>query len=168
MARLTKSGLKAILKETLKECIREILVEEPQIFENQLKMASNIQKTNPAAPTRKVENPRQVAQDLVAKSFADENNSFGLENSMLAENINSIAASFGIGGDSSQQDLMKEIFTDTAVTTLQQQHEIGMTGGTIPMNLPATEEQAKEDEESLKKLSVCGDMSRWAKVAFAK
>lgn len=137
MAKLTKNELKSILKE----CLKEILHEE------------GILLAEGSAVSRK-EETEQTQRQNAAKT-------------RLFEHVNSVASNFG------ESDVMRKIFEDTAITTLQKQeangHSVGLAGGaSVPMlSEVASVEQVKQDKQQLSNLSFGGDISRWAKVAFA-
>lgn len=135
-------------KKILKECLLEILTEEPIIKQKLQESVTHNKKSSGNI------NAKQIARQIAG---ADE---FDLQNeSMLMEQINSMALGAS-GGDKKQSELFKSIFADTALNTLPQQHEIvpgsGMTNA--DMNTPGVD---------IGELAFGGDVSRWANVAFA-
>jgi len=140
MARLTKKDLKAILKE----CLREILKEEGMIGGS-----------------------THSTQQIKTESNRTNISNTSVRHNPLLENVNLLAKVTG----GKKSDLYAQILADTATTTLLAQKEPNMQGMT---NLPEfyTEEQIASDSESIQQLteqfSATGDMSHWAKLAFAK
>ena len=135
-------------KQLLKECLLEILSEEPVIKQKLHEVAAHNRKSsgNP--------NAKQIARQMAgADEFEQQNEA------MLMEQINSMAMG-AAGGNRKQAELMKAIFADTALNTLPQQAEVipgsGMTNA--DMNAPGVD---------IGELALGGDMSRWANVAFS-
>ena len=143
MAKLTKKELKGILKECLKEILHEegILLAENRMVHGQ-------------------ENNSEENTEVRRNNFAK---------TRLFEQVNSVANSFS---SKDETDLMRKIFQDTAITTLQKQeangHSVGLQGVSVPiLSEEASNHQNLEDKKQLSNLSMDGDISRWAKVAFA-
>jgi hypothetical protein len=153
VARLTKKDLKAILKE----CLREILKEEGIVLSEQ-KSHGGVGNTRYApAPEMKPEAP--------------------IQNNRLLETVNQTADRFAVKGNG-EADMMRQILADTAATTLQTQnaagHAVGANGSGAPMGdmgagyeMPTSPQQAAQERAELSELSHEGDIGRWAKVAFA-
>lgn len=145
MARLTKKDLKAILKE----CLREILKEEGIVLSEQKSPVGNTRYA--PAPEMKPEAP--------------------IQNNRLLETVNQTADRFAVKGNG-EADMMRQILADTAATTLQSQNAAGHGGG-APMgdmggcDVPASPQQVIQERAELAELSHEGDIGRWAKVAFA-
>jgi len=163
MATLTKKELKSVLKE----CLREILKEEGMFLSE---AASSGKKKNTRASSKRAVAPETVSTPAAAVPPP-------VQNSKLMETVNGVAEQFGVHGEE-QANLMRSILADTAASTLQEQmgagHSVGAAGsaGGMPvdvgaMPMPATPQQRAQDEAELKSLSVEGDTSRWAAVAFA-
>lgn len=134
-------------KKLLKECLLEILTEEPMIKQSLQEVAFN----NAPRATNNV-HARQLARQVTGADEFEQQNEV-----MLMEKISSM--SHGIsGGDRKQAELMKSIFADTALNTLPQQHEFapGMTAN--GMDAPGVD---------ISDLAQGGDMSHWANLAFS-
>ena len=137
------------LKQLLKECLLEILTEEPSV-------KRKLQEAVVNKPSSKSNvNAKEIARQMAG---ADE---FEAQNeAMLMEQINAMAIG-AAGGNRKQAELMKSIFADTALNTLPAQKEIapGVAAGSAmgDMNNPGID---------LGSLSMDGDMTRWASVAF--
>jgi len=141
MARLTKKDLKSILKE----CLKEILKEEGLI---------GLQQNN-----------QTVNQNNLP---LNKKNDFTMKNKALMENVGMLANV--VSKDKS--NLYTQILADTAMTTLQEQKDPTMLSGMVPAQEFYSEEQVIQDTESIQKLteqfSSAGDITHWAKLAFAK
>jgi len=147
MAKITRGELKKILKE----CLREILKEEGMLVE-----AKKRQPAPAATPTGE--------RTAIRKELRQRMNSEAhVANPRLMEHVNSLAAAVG---DSSKVDMMRTLLEDTANTTLQEQLEMG-SGVARGLVLPPTEKQTREDLEAVQSLALDGDVTHWAKIAFA-
>lgn len=157
MAKLTKKELKQVLKE----CIREIFKEEGIVLAE-------------GATATAIKNNRIAAPETVYHE--QQETEAPIQNSRLMETVNSIANSFSVKGDK-EADLFRSILADTAATTLQEQqgagHSVGQQGSSgliselATASIPVSSQQVQSDRSELSSLSHGGDISRWAKVAFA-
>lgn len=169
MAKLTKSELKGVFKEAIKECLTEILAENSQL---QNIVAAKKQNTKKETITESIVSPeksKKIAQDIVSRAMSDANNfeteaGASIENQALIETVNSVAESMTMH-DKDKSELMKNILADTAATTLQEQPR-GYMGGAAGVPF-ISKEQEEIDVASLKTLSPGGDAKNWAKIAFA-
>lgn len=165
MAKLTKSELKSVFKEAIRECLQEIVAENSQLAE-----ALTPKKPKIVTETKKVSSAesKKRAQELVSKAMADDNpeNSPRIENPALIETVDSVVGSMSQYNQDKTGDMMRNILTDTAATTLQEQREIG--GNAAGLAMGSTSGTPEVDIESLKELSHDGDIKRWAQVALAK
>lgn len=137
-------------KKILKECLLEILTEEPEVKQVFKEAVSNKSTIKPPAKTNI--NSKQIAKQIAGFDEDD----FVSENPKLMEHINIMAADAS-GGNKKQAMLMQSIFADTALNTLPMQQE--GVNGQANMDSPGVE---------LDSLFVDGDVSRWASVAFSK
>lgn len=150
MARLTKKDLKSILKE----CLREILKEEGIVLSEQKNHVGN---------TRFAPAPEMMPEAPI-------------QNNRLLETINQTADRFAVKGNG-EADMMRQILADTAATTLQAQNAAGHAVGSYgagsgagdmgSFDMPASPQQQAQERAELSKLSQDGDIGRWAKLAFA-
>jgi hypothetical protein len=157
MAKLTKSELKKVFKEAIRECLQEIIAENSQLVEA---IAPKQPKT--ITETKKISSAesKRIAQGLVSQAMVDERpeDNSPIENPMLIETVNSVANSM-TQHDQGKADMMRNILADTAKTTLQEQNsQVGAAGAQPP----------EVNVESIKELSPNGDTKRWAKIALAK
>lgn len=148
MARLTKKDLKLILKE----CLREILLEEGIIGEQKNNIVARQNSYNYNNNNNNL--PVQSQQNLAKKA--------------LLENVNMLANATG-----EKSSMYADILADTAMTTLQAQNQLEPRGRSMPVVQEFySEEQADQDAQSIHQLteqfSSVGDMSHWARLAFAK
>lgn len=134
------------LKKILKECLIEILNEQPEIKQS-LKESVILNKP--------IINPKKIAQSMVFDE-QDEH----IENTALMENINQMALASS-RGDKKHAELMKSIFADTAIHTLPKQQELG--GQAINQGLGDLNDPGVELDSLFG-----GDEKRWATVAFFK
>lgn len=144
MARLTKKDFKGLLKE----CLREILLEEGMIGStssaNKLVVSENKQlNRNNLKNNKLVEEPK-------------------INNPVLMENIQRLSSAAG-----EKASLYAKLLEDTAVTTLQEQNLPGEKGA-IKVESVYTEEHLQEDLSALQGLSDDGNISKWAQIAFSK
>lgn len=158
----TKQELKAILKQ----CLREILKEEGVLLSEGLR---------PPGASFGGKNRRPAAPDLQQPSATPPEQ---IQNSALMNQVNGLAESFGNKG-AKEADMFRNILADTAATTLQEQqgagHSVGAEGGSGEMPgvgggnfaMPTTPQKVAQDQSELASLSHDGDVSRWAQVAFA-
>lgn len=150
MARLTKKELKGILKE----CLREILKEEGILL---AEAGTTNQQSRPAAKEGVTPSNQPVT------------------NTRLMETVSTLSGRFA-GKGKKETTLMQRIFSDTAATTLQEQqasgHSVGAGAGGMPtdvgdISMPSTPQRQAQDTNDLQSLSHQGDVGRWAQVAFA-
>jgi len=147
MAKLTKQSFKALLKE----CLMEILEEENVIFVKESK--GNVSKPN-----------RQKLQQMIREEISEPKSvEQTVDNPFLKESINNLSENLSML-DKSKRSIYESIFEDTARTTYQEmiQNDVNYSGPA----LKPTAQQLKEDEEVLKEMTMDGDLSRWAAVAF--
>jgi hypothetical protein len=139
MAKLTKETLKKLLKE----CLVELLQEENMFLVKESVNSSKPSQTN------------MIKEELQVKDAVK-------ENPYLKEAINNLSNSML---DKNKREMFADIFEDTAKTTYQDMlaNDINYRGPVAP----PTEEQRQSDVKSLEEIAVGGDLSRWAKVAFA-
>jgi hypothetical protein len=164
MARLTKKDLKNLLKE----CLREIMLEEGLIVKTNESSKKPQINNNSNIPLN--EQKKQLRQKILSMQEDSTTGITGnviesIDNPMLLENINKLANGAG-NGNSKQANLFAQLLADTAVTTLQKQNVPGEHGGVVLESLNAYSEE--QQEADLEQLSGLGDMSHWAKVAFSK
>ena len=161
MTVLTKKELKGILKECLKEILREegVVLAESATTTKRSALLSN-------DPRKRTSSPGSVPSPASK-----------VKNNKLIETIDNLAGDFAVKGDAAA-DMMRNILADTAATTLQEQHAgghqfgAGAGSGMMPLDaaglaMPVSEEKIAQDVAELQALSVDGNTSRWAQVAFA-
>jgi hypothetical protein len=153
---------KSELKSLMKECIREVLQEEK--FVSKLQEAISVNKVSLPVNKKSTElltNKTTTVAKKVAEIETEDN-----INPSLSEAVKTLTNSFR-GKDA---DMMRKIFEDTAVTTLQEQlSQPDMSSG-MPMNLSEATLGSgveKVNSEDIKSLAMNGDVSRWAKIALA-
>lgn len=126
-------------KKILKECLIEILTEEPAIKK---KLQEHV--VAPKPPLADKEKIRQLAKSMT--------NAEQLQETMMLEKINNIALDMS-GGNTKHAELMKEIFADTALNTIPQQHEVA----------PGVVDDEGVDLDSLGATNI----DHWAQIAFS-
>jgi hypothetical protein len=153
-------------KQLLKECLLEILTEEP-VIQSKLNEAKNIvsknqqRASNNGNPIKEIK-AKQILRSMVGADDDNNENVDSFDNPVMMEHINMIAAG-AAGGNKKQAELMKSIFADTALNTLPNQKEIakGVAVG-------STMGDMNTEGVNLDSLFHEGDMTRWANVAFKK
>jgi len=160
--KLTKKDL----KDLMKECIREVLKEEGVVLKEQV-----LPKSKTTQPQSLYIGADKTTQKTNRNSNTSNTNSgpFSKQlpniNPMLSEAVNALSSQFR-GKDAV---MMAEIFADTALTTLQEQnsgHQSFDIDGMGSYTVDNSENPAVNDQ-SLKSLTGDGDLGRWARVAFA-
>lgn len=168
--KLTKSDLKAILKECLLELIEE------GVFESSMKFSKEESLKNKNKSNLKEENnifknqieARKFAQMIAGNSTEDEISSLSRTNT-VAESVNnervkSLALEMA-KGDKAKANLYATIFADTAINTLPNQLVNDVNSGGMPSAVSSMNESVSD--KKIKELAVNGDSMRWAKIAFA-
>jgi hypothetical protein len=155
----TKTEFKALLKECLKEVLEEEgLLKNTKEHSYKRNSANEMIATKTSIPENKIEEEKNGV------------------NPLLMEKVEQLSNSIS-NGNKEQNDLMRKIFADTALTTLQEQlvpgDSLGMYDPTELVsakasNITITKNKSNTNHDDLKALSVDGDVSRWAKVAFSK
>jgi hypothetical protein len=146
------------LKQILKECLMEILTEEPAVKQVFVEAARNKKpvQSKPTQPAKPNPNAKNVAKQIAGYDEDEETDP------MLMESINVMAAQAS-GGNKKQAQLMQAIFADTALNTLPMQKEVanGVAAGQVmgDMNSAGVD---------LDELALGGDMTRWANISFTK
>lgn len=158
--KLTKSDLKAILKECLLELIQEgVLDSKPILKKNNaadLKEEKSLFKNQIEA--------RRLAQ-MIAGGDSDDIQGMMRSTSQVAPineaRVNNLALEMA-KGDKSKANLYAAIFADTAANTLPQQIVNDVNSGGMP-GMSMTESVSSQEIDSMAN----GDAQRWAKIAFA-
>jgi len=150
--KLTKKELKSILKECLLEIFQDQL-NQPSPKKSGAELTSVMSEVLiPRSPTNTPLPPQQLP---VSK----------IQNPGLQERVNNVADTLSIH-DPSKAEMYRAILEDTALNTLQRQHEMGALGASGFSVGPVTAADAASDQAQLKSIAPGGDVSLWAKIAF--
>lgn len=171
--KLTKKDLKSVLKE----CLREILLEEGVIVKEAVSRG-----------TRKTLREESEDEQPSARSNIVKQAQASGINPLLLERINNVV---GNSDGDPAKSMYEKIFFDTAMTTLQSQESAGHSvlhgGGSystpaaaaaalsltevVDRSMPTpytTAAQPLASKDQLKDMAPAGDTKLWAKIAFAK
>lgn len=154
--KLTKKELKGILKE----CLKEIFKEDPDILLTSA-ISQALAEQKQLSPRKQSKKEQQVNEVLTNSVDVP----VEIENPFLKEKVDILTESIVVGSNKDKA-LYKSIFQDTAINTLQRQNEGVNADPSI--GLPASPQEIIQDKAQLKTLSSDGDIKHWAAVAFRK
>lgn len=160
---------RAQFKKIIKECIKELITEGA--FDNVIK--ENVQPAVPRVAANdfvgQVTQPSaQATQGAPATSFSQVGHM--TPNQRLRE-LSRMAAMHSSKGDQQQAAVMESIFADTAMTTLQKQMGMEMTGGSgggLYTGEQGGHEADQIDQAEISALSGDRPPNHWAALAFGK
>jgi hypothetical protein len=181
--KMTKSDFKGMIKECIRELIKEGAFNDAYIMSESARAAST---TNRTASNDMVsqKNPVDVARARAAAARmagyddmglgASENANVPTSSAPINQNMKKLveAASTQMSkGDSKMANAYAAILADTAMHTLPQQmaQDPSRNGGYGAMAAAGMQsEQEKVNPEQLQAIAPAGDLGHWAKLAFGK
>lgn len=167
MNKKTKTALKVIVKECLIEILAEGLVGNKQATINESReLRGNLQETNERILAQK--NISTPKSRISSRSHSErpksylENITMGIDDHKNESEISEIKSKVS---HLAKDDIMADILTDTAMTTLREQAESGRHNG--PGVKTAGDQAAKIVDQSDPSELFGGASSNWANLAFA-